>query len=90
MCAPMLSLRGHVEACDSAAQDTSASSYYYVVHTSSGAKLSSDASRISCSSCAPQVTQCMPTSSHALLTFCQPTETYDVTQSTETCSLVTD
>ena len=34
MCAPMLSLRGHVEACDSAAQDTSASSYYYVVHTS--------------------------------------------------------
>ena len=90
MCAPMLSLRGNVEACDSAAQDTSASSYYYVVHTSSGDKLSSGASRISCSPCAPQVTQCTPTSSHALLTCCQPTETYDTPQSTKTFSPVTD
>ena len=56
MCAPMLSLRGHVEACDNATQDMSASSYYYAVYTSSGDKLSSDASRISCSQCAPQVT----------------------------------
>ena len=68
MCAPMLSLWGHVEACDSATQDTPASSYYSVVHISSGDKLSSGASRTSCSSCAPQVTQCMLTSSHALLT----------------------
>ena len=36
MCAPMVSLRGHVEAGDTAApQDTSVASYYCVVHTPS-------------------------------------------------------
>ena len=70
MCAHMLSLRGHVEACDNAAQDTPASSYYFVVHISSSDKLSSGASRTSCSPCEPQVTQYMLTSSHALLTCC--------------------
>ena len=71
MCAPMLSLRGHVEACDSAApQDTSAASYYCVVHTPSDDKFSSGTSRISCNSCLSKVTQCTPTSGHALLTNC--------------------
>ena len=90
MCAPMLSLRGHVEACDSATQDTSASSYYSIVHTSAGDKLSSGASRTSCLPCAPQVTHCMPTLSHALLTYYEPTETYDTPQSTKNFSHVTD
>ena len=70
ICAPMLSLQRHVEACDNAAQDKSASSYYSAVHTSSGDKLSSGDSRTTCNPCAPQVTQCTPTSSHAFLTCC--------------------
>ena len=97
MCAPMLSLRGHVEACDNAIeacdsaapQDTSAASYYCVVHTPSYDKLSSGTSRISCSVCLAQVTQCMPTSGHALLTSCQPTGPYDAPQS-KTFSPVTN
>ena len=66
MCAPMLSLWGHVEAGDNAApQDTSAASYYCVVHTQSD----DTSSIISCSSRLSQVTQCTPTSGHALLTM---------------------
>ena len=73
MCAPMLSLWRHVEAGDNAApQDTSAASYYYVVHTPSD----DTSSRISCSSRLSQVTQCTPTSGHALLTNCQPNGPY--------------
>ena len=74
MCAPMLSLRGHVEAGDivAAPQDTSAASYLYVVHTPSDYT----SSRISCSSRLSQVTQCMPTSGHALLTSYQPNGPY--------------
>ena len=85
MCAPMLSLRGHVEAGDNvvaAPQDTSAVSavsYHYAVHTPSDCTSSS---RISCSSRLSQVTQCMPTSSHALLTSCQPNGSYGAPQST--------
>ena len=80
-----------VEACDSATpQDTSIASYYRVVHTPSDDKLSSGTSKISCSLCLFQVTQCMPTSGHALLTSCPPTGPYDAPQSTETFSLVTN
>ena len=85
MCAPMLSLRGHVEAAsDNAAapQDTSAASYHYVVHTPSYCT----SSRISCSSRLSQVTQCMPTSGHALLTSCQPNCPYGAPQSTLSCN----
>ena len=57
MCAPMLSLWGHVEACDTVSpQDTSAASYYCAVHTPSDDKLSSGTSRMSCSLCLSQVT----------------------------------
>ena len=98
MCAPMLSLRGHVEAGAAAApqdtgaaaapQDTSAASaastsaasasYHYAVHTPSDCTSSS---RLSCSSRLSQVTQCMPTSSHALHTTCQPNGSYGAPQS---------
>ena len=74
MCAPMLSLRGHVEAGDNAAaapQDTSAAS----------PSDCTSSSRLSCSSRLSQVTQCMPTSSHALHTICQPNGSYGAPQS---------
>ena len=74
MCAPMLSLRGHVEAGDNAAaapQDTSAAS----------PSDCTSSSRLSCSSRLSQVTQCMPTSSHALHTSCQPNGSYGAPQS---------
>ena len=83
MCAPMLSLRGHVEAGDNAApQDTSAASHYYVVHTPSD----DTSSRILCSSRLSQVTQCMPTSGHPLLTSCQPNGPYGAPQSSLSCN----
>ena len=84
MCALMLSLRGHVEAGDKAAaapQDKSAAStalYHYAVHTPSDCTSSS---KLSCSSRLSQVTQCMPTSSHALHTNCQPNGSYGAPQS---------
>ena len=74
----------HVEAGDKAAvvpQDKSAASaalYNYVVHTPSDCTSSS---RLSCSSRLSQVTQCMPTSSHALHTSCQPNGCYGAPQS---------
>ena len=82
MCAPMLSLRGHVESGDNAApQDTSAASYYYAVHTPLDTS-----SRISCSSRLSQVTQCTPISGHALLTSFQPNGPYGAPQSTLSCN----
>ena len=74
-----------VEAGDNAAaapQDTFAASYHYVVHTPSDYT----SSRISCSSRLSQVTQCMPTSGHALLTSCQPNDPYGAPQSTLSCN----
>ena len=72
-----------VEAGDNAApQDTSAASYYCVVHTPSD----DTSSRISCSSRLSQVTQCTPTLGHALLTSCQPNGPYGAPQSTLSCN----
>ena len=83
MCAPMLRLRGHVEAGDNATpQDTSAASYYSVEHTPAD----DTSSRISCSSRLSQVTQCTPPSGHALLTSCQPNGPSGAPQSTLSCN----
>ena len=89
MCAPILSLRGHVEAgAVVAPQDTSvasaattsdaSASYHYVVNTPSDCTSSS---RLSCSSRLSQVTQCMPTSSQALHTSYQPNGSYGAPKS---------
>ena len=85
ICAPMIRLRGHVEAGDNAVaapQDTSAASYHYVVHTPSD----DTPSRISCRSRLSQVKQCTPTSGHALLTSCQPNSPYGAPQRTLSCN----
>ena len=85
ICAPIISLRGHVEAGDDAAaapQDTSVASNHYFVHTPSD----DTPSKISCSSRLSQVTQCTPTLGHALLTGCQPNGPYGAPQSTLSCN----
>ena len=81
----MISLRGHVEVGDNAAatpQDTSSTSYHYVVHTSSD----DTPSRISCRSHLSQVKKCTPTSGYALLTSCQHNGPYGAPQSTLSCN----